>query len=75
MTTEWEFKYPLVTVQALDRGVLDHTPLLLDTGKPSYMGITMQFKMEVSWFSREDFLDRVVDIWNKPECSIFCKKV
>jgi endonuclease/exonuclease/phosphatase family metal-dependent hydrolase len=32
MTTEWEFKFPLVTVQALNRGVSDHTPLLLDTG-------------------------------------------
>jgi len=27
MTTEWEFKYPLVTVHALDRGVSDHAPL------------------------------------------------
>lgn len=35
MITEWEFKYPLVTVQALDRGVSNHTPLLLDTGTPS----------------------------------------
>jgi hypothetical protein len=32
MTTEWEFKYPLVSVRALDRGMSDHTPLLLDTG-------------------------------------------
>lgn len=31
MTTEWEFEYPLVTVHGLDRGVLDHTPLLLNT--------------------------------------------
>jgi hypothetical protein len=53
-------------VQALHRGVSDHTPLLVDTGEPSYTGITKQFKMELSWFSREDFHDRVVDIWNKP---------
>jgi hypothetical protein len=26
MTTEWEFKYPLVSVRALDRGVSDHPP-------------------------------------------------
>lgn len=57
ITTEWEFKYPLVTVHALDRGVSDHTPLLLDIGEPSYIGITKQFKMELSWFSREDFCD------------------
>lgn len=39
MMTEWEFKYPLVTVHALDRGVSDHTPLLLDT-----VGITSSSK-------------------------------
>ncbi|KAG2576580.1 hypothetical protein PVAP13_6NG031666 [Panicum virgatum] len=65
MTTEWEFKYPLVTVHALDRGVSDHAPLLLDMGEPSYTGVVKQFKMELSWFSHEDFRDRVVQIWNK----------
>ena len=55
MTTECEFKYPLVTVHALDRGVSDHTPLLLDTREPSYRGIAKQFKMELSWLAREDF--------------------
>ena len=38
MSTEWEFKYPLVAVQALDRGVSDHTPLLLDTGTARILG-------------------------------------
>jgi hypothetical protein len=66
MTTKWEFKYPLVTVHALDRGVSDHTPLLLDTGTPAFTGIAKPFKMELSWFYREDFYDRVVEIWNKP---------
>jgi len=66
MTTEWEFKYPLVTVHALDKGVSDHTPLLLDTGTPAFTGIAKPFKMELSWFYREDFYDRVVEIWNKP---------
>ena len=66
MTTEWEFKYPLVTVHALDKGVSDHTPLLLDTRTPAFTGIAKPFKMEPSWFYREDFYDRVVEIWNKP---------
>jgi len=66
MTTEWEFKYPLVTVHALDRGVSDHTPLLLDTREPSYRGIAKQFKMELSWLAREDFWHRVMEIRNKP---------
>jgi endonuclease/exonuclease/phosphatase family metal-dependent hydrolase len=65
MTTEWELKYPLVTVHTLDRGVSDHTPLLLDTGEPSFMGMNKTFKMELSWFSQPDFYDQVVSIWNK----------
>jgi endonuclease/exonuclease/phosphatase family metal-dependent hydrolase len=39
MSTEWEFKYPLVSLQALDRGVSDHTPLLLDMGTPPLRGM------------------------------------
>jgi hypothetical protein len=48
------------------KGVSDHTLLLLDTGTPSYTGIIKQFKMELSWFDHEDFRDRVIEIWNKP---------
>ena len=66
MTTEWEFKYPMVTVQALDRGVSDHAPLLLDTGDSAYVGHAKQFKMELSWLAQEDFRERVTEIWNKP---------
>ena len=65
MTSEWEFKYPMVIVHALDRGVSDHTPLLLDTGDPSYVGHAKQFKIELNWLSHEDFRDRVIEIWNK----------
>jgi hypothetical protein len=66
MTTEWEFKFPLVTVQALDRGVSDHTPLLLDTGTQAFLGKPRQFKFELSWFNQEDFFDKVVHCWNRP---------
>jgi len=65
MSTEWEFRV-LVSMQALDRGVSDQTQLLLETGAPSYTGITKQFKMEFSWFAREDFYKRVQEVWNKP---------
>jgi len=65
MTTEWEIKYPIVTVHALDRGVSDHTPLLLDTGDLSFSGQAKQFKMELSWLSHEDFRERVIEIWNQ----------
>ncbi|KAG2558681.1 hypothetical protein PVAP13_8NG264802 [Panicum virgatum] len=66
MTTEWEFKYPIVMLQALDRGVSDHAPLLLDIGDPAYTGHAKQFKMELSWLAQEDFRQRVTEIWNKP---------
>jgi len=66
MTTDWEFKYPMVTVHALDRGVTDHTPLFLEIGDPSYTGHAKQFKLELSWLSHEDFRERVTEIWNKP---------
>ena len=48
VTTEWELKYPLVTVHALDRGVSDHTPLLLENNDPAFSGHPKQFKMELS---------------------------
>src|SRR6266498_5209622 len=40
MTIEWEFKFPLVSVQALDRGLSDHTPLLLYIGTLAFAGIS-----------------------------------
>ena len=32
-STEWEQKFPLVTVDAPSREIYDHTPLLLSTGE------------------------------------------
>ena len=66
MTTEWEFKYPMVTVHALDRGVSDRTLLLLEMGDPSFMVHAKQFKLELSWLSHEDVKEQVTEIWNKP---------
>lgn len=34
VTTEWDEKYPLSSVVALNRHISDHTPLLLNTGEP-----------------------------------------
>ena len=62
MTTEWEFKYLMVTVHVLDKSISDHTPLLLDRGDPSYTGHAKQFKMELSWLAHEDFSERVTEI-------------
>jgi hypothetical protein len=66
MPTEWEFKYPLVSVRALDRGISYHTLLLLDIGNPAFMGIGTKFRLELSWFIHDDFYERVIDIWNRP---------
>jgi hypothetical protein len=39
---------PLVSVQALDRGVSDHTSLLLDIRSPAFLGIRRPFKFELN---------------------------
>jgi hypothetical protein len=65
MSTEWEVKYPLVSIQALDRGVSDHMPLYIDTGSPVFLGGSKPFRFELSWFAHEDFFEKVVDMWNK----------
>jgi len=58
MTTEWEIKYPMVTVHALDRGVSDHTPLLLDTSDPSFLGQQNSSKWNLVGY--------LMRIWNRP---------
>jgi hypothetical protein len=66
MTTEWEFKYPLVSVRCLDRGISDHAPLLLDMGTPAFAGNGSTFRLELSWLTQSDFIERVTEIWNRP---------
>ena len=56
----------MVMVHALDKAVSDHTPLILETGDPSYTGHAKLFKVKLSWLSHEDFKERVTEIWNKP---------
>jgi exonuclease III len=48
VSTDWELKYPQVTVQALTRDVSDHTPLLLDTGESCPTAKKQMFKFELS---------------------------
>jgi endonuclease/exonuclease/phosphatase family metal-dependent hydrolase len=61
-TTEWELKFPKVTVQTLVRGVSDHTPLLLDTGAPSQQNAYM-FKFELAWLFKDGFYEKVKEVW------------
>ena len=55
----WEKKIPLVTVQALSRGISDHTPLLVDSGEAAHVGNKNIFSFELAWFEREGFQDLI----------------
>ena len=62
-STEWEQKFPLVTVDALNREISDHTPLLLSTGERVHRGNQHEFKFELSWFLQKDFFETVTSIF------------
>ncbi|XP_073353600.1 uncharacterized protein [Aegilops tauschii subsp. strangulata] len=64
-SVEWEQKFPLVTVQALSRGISDHTPLFVDSGEATHVGNKNSFSFELAWFEREGFLDLVAREWAK----------
>jgi len=57
ITTDWEQKFLLASVQALTREISDHTPLLLDAGNPSHRGNSRNFKFELGWLTRDFFLN------------------
>ena len=67
MDMEWEAKYPLVSVHALEciEALSDHAPILLTTGLPKPHD-KHQFKFELGWLTREGFAEMVKEIWNKP---------
>ena len=55
----------LLTVQALSRGISDHTPLFLDSGEATHLGNKNIFLFELAWFEREGFLALVAREWDK----------
>jgi hypothetical protein len=63
VTTEWEQKFPLATVQTLSREISDHTPLLLDGGESSHRGNHRNFKFELGWLTKDGFFDLVREVW------------
>ena len=67
ISTEWEQKYPLATVDALSREISDHTPLLLNSGEEnkSKSQTQPQFKFELGWLLRDDFFELVSEVWKK----------
>jgi hypothetical protein len=67
MDANWESKFPMVSVRALERiqGFSDHAPILLTTGiaKPS---TNHRFKFELGWLQRDGFHDMVKKVWDRP---------
>jgi hypothetical protein len=55
VSTEWDQKFSLASVQALTRSGSDHTPLLLDTGEQAQMGNKSSFSFEISWLKQDGF--------------------
>jgi hypothetical protein len=53
VSTDWELKYPKVSVQALTREIYDHSPSLLSSEQPSKSNNTNIFKFELSWLLKE----------------------
>lgn len=46
--------------------------MIIDSGTPAFTGNKKTFKLELSWFTCENFYNIVVEIWNKPvkECNL-----
>jgi len=68
VSTEWEQKFPLVTVDALNREISDHTPLLLSTGDRVQVAGQHEFKFELSWLLLEGFFETVAKTWKSVIC-------
>src|SRR3954464_5555314 len=58
-SVDWEMKFPLVTVRALQRSLSDHTPLVFDSSDVTHFGNKNIFSFEPSWFEKEGFLDLI----------------
>jgi hypothetical protein len=63
MDTDWEDKYPLVSVRALERieRLSDHAPILLTTRIPK-LPCKRPFKFKLGWLQREGFHDMVKNV-------------
>ena len=63
VSPSWEENFPLVTVTALTRELLDHVPLFISTGEG--LKIQRNFKFENCWFLRDDLEGIITKIWNQ----------
>jgi predicted secreted Zn-dependent protease len=55
----------LATVEALNREISDHTPLLLSTGEKAKSKKQPPFKFELGWLLKEGFFEVVFEAWKK----------
>ena len=62
-SVEWEQKYPLVTVQVLQRAISGHTPLLVDSGEATHVANKNTLSFELGWFEREGFMELTATEW------------
>jgi hypothetical protein len=46
VSTEWENNFPLAMVEARDRNISDHTPLVVSTGASTHQSRTRPFRFE-----------------------------
>ena len=64
---EWKQRFSLVTVDALNREISDHTPLLLSISEKVHRSRQHEFKFELSWFLQKDFSETVMRVWKSVE--------
>jgi hypothetical protein len=66
MDTDWESKYPLVSIRALERikRLSYHAPILLITRIPK-PPCKCPFKFELGWLQRKGFQDLVKTVWER----------
>lgn len=50
---------------ALQRGLSDHTPLLLDSGEATHIRNKAAFSFEIGWSRRGGFIEMVATEWAK----------
>jgi hypothetical protein len=65
VSTEWEQNFPLVTVEVLNREILDHTSLLLSRGDEAKTKKQPPFKFELDWLLKDGVFQVVSEVWKK----------
>jgi hypothetical protein len=62
VSTDWEVAFPLARVVALEEGISDHAPLLVEFGVNMTIG-KKKFRFEKWWLERPDFREVVKKAW------------